>query len=131
MYNQRIPKSAKVLACTSTNKAIDSLVSKLESSGVSEILTVGSAESMGECAQNYLMPAKLARDPTIARAATILQKATTKREIEEQIVATLAKPKKPKKDKKSGKESNRGFVERQLGKLKADKKTIKKTPGIV
>ena len=56
-------------------------------------------------------PAKLARDPTIAKAEKILSKAVTEREIEEQMLAKLQKPSKPKKGK-DGKEHNRGCVER-------------------
>jgi hypothetical protein len=41
-FLQRIPEDARMLACTATNKAIDSLVAKFESAGVVDILAVGS-----------------------------------------------------------------------------------------
>ncbi|KAK3274418.1 hypothetical protein CYMTET_17394, partial [Cymbomonas tetramitiformis] len=121
---------AKVLACTSTNKAIDSLVSKFEAAGVEEMLTVGSAERMGEASRRYLMSARLSRDTTVNKAEDALAAATNRRECCEEDVDALKKPKKPKKEK-GGQENNRGFVERQLGKIKADKKEAKKTPGVV
>lgn len=129
-FHQRIPPKAKVLVCTSTNKAIDSLISKLEDSGLEEMLTVGSPDRMGEAAQRYLMTSRLDRNPAIMKAEAILAKATNDRETHEQIVARLAKPQRPKKAK-DGTEQNRGFVERQFNKLKQDLKHLKKSPGIV
>jgi len=47
-FLQRIPEDARMLACTATNKAIDSLVAKFEKAGVCDILAVGSKERMGK-----------------------------------------------------------------------------------
>jgi hypothetical protein len=46
-------------------------------------------------------------------------------------VLDAGKPSKPKKDKVTGKESNRGFVERALIKMQPDRLPCKKTPGVV
>lgn len=129
-FLRRIPPSAKVLVCTSTNKAIDSLVSKLEDAGVTEMITVGSPERMGSKACHYLISERLDRDPALMKAEASLAKATNNRETCQQIVERLAKPQRPKKAK-DGTEQNRGFVERQFNKLKQDLKNLKKTPGIV
>ena len=64
----RVPPGARILACTATNKAIDSLVSKLEEAGFSEMLAVGSTRSMGERASEYLMSRRLEREAGVARA---------------------------------------------------------------
>ena len=104
-----------MLACTTTNKAIDSLVAKLEASGVTEMLCVGSAERMSNCSRRYRMEARLERDATIAKGEAVLAKATHSRECHEQRVAKLQKPTKPKRGV-DGRENNRGFVERQLRK---------------
>jgi hypothetical protein len=119
-----------VLACTSTNKAIDSLVAKLEDAGVQEILTVGRRDGMGEISRRYLFSERLSRDPLVNAAEASLAQATHQRECAEEALAKAKKPTKPKKDTETGKENNRGFVERQLGKLKDDKSAVKKTPGI-
>ena len=67
---QRIPSGGKVLACTSTNKAIDSLVEKLVEAGVEEILCVGRKESMGAVSKQYLLSERLSRDPLIKVGST-------------------------------------------------------------
>ena len=130
-FLQRVPEDARMLACTATNKAIDSLVAKFEAAGVVDILAVGSKERMGECTQNFTLEARIARDSRVAAAAKALAAATLKRELCEERVLDAGKPSKPKKDKVTGKESNRGFVERALLKVKPDKMPCKKTPGIV
>ena len=60
--------------CTATNKAIDSLVGKLEDAGLTDMLCVGSRRAMGEASCRYLMSSVLERDTTLidaeARPAT-------------------------------------------------------------
>ena len=55
-FLQRIPEDARVLACTATNKAIDSLVAKFESAGVVDILAVGSKVYIHILTCIYLLP---------------------------------------------------------------------------
>ena len=64
----RVPKGARILACTATNKAIDALVAKFEQAGVTQMLCVGSRRAMGEASTRYLMSNVLARDTVIADA---------------------------------------------------------------
>ena len=64
----RVPKGARILACTATNKAIDALVAKFEQAGVTQMLCVGSRKAMGEASTRYLMSNVLARDTVIADA---------------------------------------------------------------
>eukprot|EP00927_Polykrikos_kofoidii_P026979 TRINITY_DN23904_c0_g1_i1.p1 TRINITY_DN23904_c0_g1~~TRINITY_DN23904_c0_g1_i1.p1 ORF type:complete len:1202 (-),score=289.10 TRINITY_DN23904_c0_g1_i1:89-3694(-) len=129
-FLRRVPNGAKVLGCTSTNKAIDSLVSKFEAAGVTEMLVVGSADRVGEASKRYLMPQRLATDKIVAKSEVALAKVTQARELCEEAVTQAKKQRKPKKDA-DGKEDNRGFVERQLAKLSpTDKKPVRKTPGI-
>lgn len=64
----RVPKGSRILACTATNKAIDSLVAKLESAGLTQMLCVGSQRSMGEASSRYLMSSILARDDALVEA---------------------------------------------------------------
>jgi len=64
----RVPLGSRILACTATNKAIDSLVAKLESSGLTQMLCVGSTRSMGEASSRYLMSSVLGRDTALLEA---------------------------------------------------------------
>ena len=64
----RVPKGSRILACTATNKAIDSLVAKLESAGLTQMLCVGSRRAMGEASCRFLMSSVLARNPALAEA---------------------------------------------------------------
>eukprot|EP00931_Biecheleriopsis_adriatica_P036812 TRINITY_DN2115_c2_g1_i1.p1 TRINITY_DN2115_c2_g1~~TRINITY_DN2115_c2_g1_i1.p1 ORF type:complete len:972 (+),score=289.16 TRINITY_DN2115_c2_g1_i1:76-2991(+) len=130
-FLRRIPPKAKVLACTSTNKAIDSLVSKFESAGVTEMIVVGSKDRMGDVSQRYVLSARLATETKVAKAEKLYRKAENLAEVAEERVLQAKKPKKPKKDADTGQEDNRGFVERTLSKLPKDSKEAKKTPGIV
>jgi hypothetical protein len=86
---------------------------------------------MGERTQNFTLEALIARDRAVAAAEKALANATMKRELLEERVLEAGKHGKPKKDKVTGKESNRGFVERALSKMKPDKLPCKKTPGVV
>ena len=88
-------------------------------------------DRMGERTQNFTLEARIARDSAVAAAAQALANATMKRELWEERVLDAGKPSKPKKDKVTGKETNRGFVERALSKIKPDKLPCKKTPGVV
>ena len=127
----RVPERAKVLCCTSTNQAIDSLVSKFHASGISEIIAVGNAERMGAMSAYFTMDERLARDPQIAKAEAMLAKCEARRECAEQEVEKFGKLKKKKADKASGEsEDNPLFVKRQLEKLPLDTKKAKKTPGV-
>jgi len=64
----RVPPGARILVCTSTNKAIDSLVMKLESADFPHMLCVGSRRSMGEASRRHLMSSVLARSVNVAEA---------------------------------------------------------------
>ena len=127
-----VPPGARVLACTATNQAIDSLVAKLEAAGVAEVLCVGSAEAMGAAARRHTVTARLMRDPLVARADAALAAACSAREAAEQGLAALAKPGGgASKRGADGREVNRGFVERAMGKLDAgDLRPLKRTPGV-
>ena len=72
----RVPTGLRILACTATNKAIDSLVGKLEDAGLTDMLCVGSRRAMGECSQRYLMSSVLERDTTLAKAEASLAEHT-------------------------------------------------------
>jgi len=50
-----VPAGLRILACTATNKAIDSLVGKLEDAGLTDMLCVGSRRAMGEASCRYLV----------------------------------------------------------------------------
>jgi len=77
----RIPPDARILACTATNKAIDSLVAKLESAGLSNMLCVGSKRAMGDASRRHLMSAVLARNVSVAEA----EASKAKRDVVERI----------------------------------------------
>ena len=126
-----VPAGARVLACTATNQAIDSLVAKLEAAGVVELLCVGSAEAMGAAARRHTVTARLLRDPVVAGGDQALVAACNAREVAEQALAALAKPGGgASKRGADGREVNRGFVERAMGKLDAgDPRPLKRTPG--
>jgi len=64
----RVPPGARILVCTSTNKAIDSLVMKLESADFPHMLCVGSKRAMGDASRRHLMSSVLARDVNVAEA---------------------------------------------------------------
>ena len=67
------PRRSRILACTATNKAIDSLVAKLEAAGLTQMLCVGSRRAMGEASCRYLMSSVLARDGFVAAAETAIE----------------------------------------------------------
>ncbi|EOD15220.1 hypothetical protein EMIHUDRAFT_470572 [Emiliania huxleyi CCMP1516] len=69
----RVPAGSRILACTATNKAIDSLVAKLEAAGLTQMLCVGSRRAMGEASCRYLMSSVLARDGFVAAAETAIE----------------------------------------------------------
>jgi hypothetical protein len=128
-FLRRIPRDAKVLCCTSTNKAIDSLIAKFVEAGINEVITVGSAERMGDVSRKYLLHRRLQADPTLVQSDRQLLVAQRLREIKEEEVASRSQ-KKPKKGA-DGREENRGFVERAAEKLPKDTRAVKKTPAVV
>jgi len=129
-----VPVGMRVLCCTATNHAIDSLVTKLEAAGVRELVCVGSAEAMGAAARRHTVTARLMRDPVVIQADAALAAATKDREAADQVLARLAKPGGGASKKKGadGREVNRGFVERTMNKLDANdaRRPVKRTPGV-
>lgn len=127
-----VPEGKRVLACTVTNQAIDSLVAKLEAAGVQELVCVGSADAMGAAARRHTVTARLTRDPVVIGADAALAAAAKAREAAEEVLARLAKPGGGGSKKGAdGKEVNRGFVERAMNKLDPnDHRAVKRTPGV-
>lgn len=68
----RVPAHARTLACTSTNKAIDSLLSKLEASGMQDMITVGARANMGPTARRYLLSNRLLSDGKLRKMRAAL-----------------------------------------------------------
>ena len=128
-FLRRIPKGSKVLCCTSTNKAIDSLVGKFINAGVDEVITVGSAERMGDVSRKYLLHRRLQADPALVQADRQLLVAQRLREIKEEEV--LSRSQKKPKVGVDGREENRGFVQRAAEKLPMDARAVKKTPAVL
>ena len=84
----RVPPGSRILACTATNKAIDSLVAKFESAGLTEMLTVGSRRAMGEASCRYLMSSVLARERHVGEAEAVYAEHMARvRELEAQLNA--------------------------------------------
>ncbi|KAJ1458505.1 P-loop containing nucleoside triphosphate hydrolase protein [Pelagophyceae sp. CCMP2097] len=117
LVSRRLPRDQRCLCCCTTNKAIDSLVDKLQASEglAGHVLTVGRAEAMGDAARSCTVEALVAMDQPVLTALRALVRATNARERKEQFLAVVDRPG-PKRDK-DGKEQNRGFVERSLEKL--------------
>ena len=68
LLQTRIPPGHKVLVCTTTNKAIDSLVGKMVASGCKGILTFGNTAKMGPMSLSVTLDQQLIQHPTeIAR----------------------------------------------------------------
>lgn len=57
----RIASGAKVLLCTTTNKAIDSLAEKLHASGHRDVVAFGNASRLGPTSLTLTLPAHVAR----------------------------------------------------------------------
>jgi len=112
----RVPTGARILACTATNKAIDSLVSKLEEAGMTEMLAVGSVRAMGERASNFLMSRRLEREPGVARVEAELREAAQRRFVAEQELSKIPKLKKKAPPRGEAAEGPL-FIKRQAEKL--------------
>ena len=91
----RVPAGARILACTATNKAIDSLVAKLESAGLTDMLCVGSRRAMGEASCRYLMSSVLGRQPKLAEAEAAYELHSVQMRKFEAELRALPKPSKP------------------------------------
>ena len=104
----RVPKGVRVLACTATNKAIDSLVEKLESAGVTEMLAVGSVERMGKAAGRFLMSERLRTHTLLEKEEGALRAATQARMEADMELRNLPKPKKGSGGNRGGKGGGRG-----------------------
>ena len=61
----RIPAGSKVLLCTTTNKAIDSLAEKLYECGHRNILAFGNESRLGETSRKLTLPHRVAKHESI------------------------------------------------------------------
>ena len=115
---RRAPRGSRCLCCCTTNKAVDSLVEKLVAAGTS-VLAVGRAEAMGGASRARTLERLLRDAPAVAAATAAHLRAVNARERREETLEALKKPAKGSKVV-DGKEQNRAFVERSLGKLASD-----------
>jgi len=108
-FLQRMPEDARMLACTATNKAIDSLVAKFESAGIDDILAVGSKDRMGERTQHFTLEQRITRDRSVHKAEQALAAATLKRELcEEKVAPPSLPPSLPRVGREGGKRRRDG-----------------------
>lgn len=75
----RVPGRRKVLMCTTTNKAIDSLAEKLHSAGYRDIVALGNASRLGPTSATLTLPEHVKR-----------HKATSKMEAVRKLVSSAA-----------------------------------------
>jgi hypothetical protein len=61
----RIPTGAKVLLCTTTNKAIDSLAEKIHACGHEDILAFGNAARLGATSQQLTLTNRVAAHDSV------------------------------------------------------------------
>ncbi|KAF0693291.1 hypothetical protein As57867_015669, partial [Aphanomyces stellatus] len=72
LLETRIPKGARVLMCTTTNKAIDSLTEKIARTHHREtLLAVGNETRLGETSKQYLLHNRVANHPATVAMADI------------------------------------------------------------
>lgn len=64
----RIPAGAKVLLCTTTNKAIDSLDEKIYNCGHRNILAFGHASGLGDTSRKLTLPYHVAAHDSVCTA---------------------------------------------------------------
>ena len=127
---RRAPRASRCLCCCTTNKAVDSLVEKLSTAGQA-VLAVGRLEAMGGASRARTLERLLRTDAAVAAATAAHMRAVNSRERREETLDALKKPAKGSKVV-DGKEQNRGFVERSLGKLGSNKPkaALKRTPAV-
>lgn len=69
----RVPPSARVLLCTTTNRAIDSLAEKLAASGFGDsLLAFGNPSRLGATSARFLLDNRTTAHPAIAAMAALL-----------------------------------------------------------
>lgn len=71
MVQTRLPQGEKVLLCTTTNKAIDSLAEKLYDAGHRDVVAFGNTTRLGRTALTLTLPSHLARHQSHINLSTL------------------------------------------------------------